>query len=123
MRWLVECGLVDLEFKGAKFTWRNNRREDQFIMERIDMAFANPKWRELHDQTMVFVEVAVGSNHNLLTLNTYVPLEKVGKPFRFESFWVTDEDCSNVIDARSCTHAKIVSKNGAVRNLGISGFK
>ncbi|KAG5536301.1 hypothetical protein RHGRI_023918 [Rhododendron griersonianum] len=35
------CGLVDLEFKGPKFTWRNNRSEDSFIMERIDMGFAN----------------------------------------------------------------------------------
>ncbi|KAF7133357.1 hypothetical protein RHSIM_Rhsim09G0070000 [Rhododendron simsii] len=94
---LSDCGLVDLDFKGPKFTWRNNRSGDDFIMERIDMAFANSKWRELHEQAMVFVEAAVGSDHNPLILNTSVPLDKVGKPFKFESFWVTDEECKEVV--------------------------
>ncbi|KAH7855899.1 hypothetical protein Vadar_030351 [Vaccinium darrowii] len=92
-----DCGLVDLEFKGPKFTWRNNRSGDKFIMERLDMAFANSKWRELHDKAMVFIEPAIGSDHNPLILNTDVPLNKVGKPFRFESFWVTEEGCKAVI--------------------------
>ncbi|KAG5527030.1 hypothetical protein RHGRI_028084 [Rhododendron griersonianum] len=52
---ISDCGLVDLEFKGPKFTWRNNREEESFIMERIDMAFADSKWRELHEHAMVFV--------------------------------------------------------------------
>ncbi|KAF7149419.1 hypothetical protein RHSIM_Rhsim03G0083500 [Rhododendron simsii] len=91
------CGLVDLEFKGPKFTWRNNRSEESFIMERIDMGFANSKWRELYEHAMVFVEVAVGSDHNPLILNTEIPLNKVGKPFRFESFWLSDEECSLVV--------------------------
>lgn len=42
---LCDCSLVDLEFKGPKFTWRNNRSNGNFIMERIDMAFANAEWR------------------------------------------------------------------------------
>ncbi|KAF7146318.1 hypothetical protein RHSIM_Rhsim04G0150700 [Rhododendron simsii] len=97
-----ECGLVDLEFKGPKFTWRNNRRGDDFIMERIDMAFANAKWRELHEQAMVFVEAAIESDHNPLLLNTVEALNKVGKPFKFESFWVTEEDCKEVVSEVWC---------------------
>lgn len=82
---LRDCSLVDLEFKGPKFTWRNNRSNGNFIMERIDMAFANAEWRELHDQAMGFVEAAIGSDdsdHNPLVLNTSFPLGKVGKPFQ-----------------------------------------
>ncbi|KAG5535869.1 hypothetical protein RHGRI_023591 [Rhododendron griersonianum] len=94
---LSACGLVDLEFKGPKFTWRNNRSDSSFIMERIDMAFANSGWRELYEHAMIFVEPAVGSDHNPLTLNTDVPFNKVGKPFRFESFWLSDDECSLVI--------------------------
>lgn len=94
---LRDCGLVDLEFKGPKFTWRNNRKEGGLIMERIDMAFANAEWRELHDQAMGFVEAAVGSDHNPLLLHTSRPLGKVGKPFRFESFWTSEAECKTVI--------------------------
>lgn len=94
---LTDCGLVDLGFKGPKFTWRNNQSGDSFIMERIDMAFANSQWRESHEHAMVFVEPAIGSDHNPLILNTDVPLNKVGKPFKFESFWVTEEECKEVV--------------------------
>ncbi|KAG5517160.1 hypothetical protein RHGRI_037799 [Rhododendron griersonianum] len=94
---ISSCGLVDLEFKGPKFTWRNNRREDAFIMERIDMAFANADWREMHEHAMVLVEAAIGSDHNPLILNTTPTPNKVGKPFKFESFWVTDEECKRVV--------------------------
>ncbi|KAH7861946.1 hypothetical protein Vadar_032900 [Vaccinium darrowii] len=94
---ITDCGLVDLEFKGPKFTWRNNRSGENFIMERLDMAFANSKWREIHDKAMVFIEPAIGSDHNPLVLNTEVPSNEVGKPFRFESFWVTEEGCNTVI--------------------------
>lgn len=66
-------------------------------MERIDMAFANFKWREIYDKAMVFVEPAIGSDHNPLVLNTDVPLNKVGKPFKFESYWVTEDGCKEVI--------------------------
>ncbi|KAH7837746.1 hypothetical protein Vadar_017480 [Vaccinium darrowii] len=95
---ISDCGLVDLEFKGPRFTWRNSCSGDSFIMERIDMAFANSKWRELYDKAMVFVEPAIGSDHNPLILNTNVPLNKVGKPFRFESFWVTKDGCRIVVE-------------------------
>ncbi|KAH7848430.1 hypothetical protein Vadar_002675 [Vaccinium darrowii] len=96
---LNSCGLVDLEFKGPKFTWRNNRVGRDLIMERIDMAFAESKWRELYDKALVFVEPAIGSDHNPLILNTEFPLQKVGRPFKFESFWTTEEDCRGIISA------------------------
>ncbi|KAH7863586.1 hypothetical protein Vadar_019513 [Vaccinium darrowii] len=95
---ITDCGLVDLEAKGPRYTWRNNRSGENFIMERIDMAFTNASWRELYDQAMVFVEATIGSDHNPLVLDTNAPLNKVGKPFRFESFWVTEDECKGVID-------------------------
>ncbi|KAH7855457.1 hypothetical protein Vadar_025073 [Vaccinium darrowii] len=94
---ITDCGLVDLESKGPRFTWRTNRSGENFIMERIDMVFPNTKWRELHDKAMVFVEPAIGSDHNPLLLNTKFPLNKVGKPFRFESYWVTVDGYKEVI--------------------------
>lgn len=61
------------------------------------MAFANSKWRELFDQALVFVDIAVGSDHNPLILNTQSPLNIVGKPFKFESLWTTEEECREII--------------------------
>lgn len=61
------------------------------------MAFANAQWRELHDKAMVFVEATIGLDHSPLILNTEEPLNEVGKPFKFESFWVTEEECKEVV--------------------------
>ncbi|KAH7862901.1 hypothetical protein Vadar_010843 [Vaccinium darrowii] len=94
---ISDSGLIELEFKGPKFTWRNNRQGGDFIMERIDMAFASAEWQECYDKAMVFVEPAIGSDHNPLVLNTEVPLEKVGKPFKFESFWIMEDGCTDVV--------------------------
>ncbi|KAF7154196.1 hypothetical protein RHSIM_Rhsim01G0175200 [Rhododendron simsii] len=94
---LNDCGLVDLECKGPRFTWRNNRTDGDFIMERIDMAFANVEWRVLFETALDFVEAAVGSDHNPLLLNTNYSLNKVRRPFRFESLWTTEEECQNII--------------------------
>lgn len=66
-------------------------------MKCIDMAFANAEWRELHEHAVVLVEAAIGSDHNPLLLNTLPPRNKVGKPFKFESFWVMDGECKGVI--------------------------
>lgn len=51
---------------------------------------------------LVFVETAIGSDHNPLLLNTSEALNKVGKPFKFESFWVTDEECKEVVSEGWC---------------------
>lgn len=61
------------------------------------MAFANVEWRELHEHAVVLVEAVIGSDHNPLLLNSLPPRNKVGKPFKFESFWVTDGECKGVI--------------------------
>ncbi|KAG5543002.1 hypothetical protein RHGRI_015929 [Rhododendron griersonianum] len=46
---------------------------------------------------MVLAEVAVGSDHNPLLLNTDLSLNKVKKPFKFESFWTTEENCKQIV--------------------------
>ncbi|KAG5528802.1 hypothetical protein RHGRI_029458 [Rhododendron griersonianum] len=101
---LNDCGLVDLEFKGPKFTWRNNRAAGDLIMERIDMAFANANWREEFDQAIVFVEAAIGSDHNPLILNTSFPLNKV------------------VVDHRRGRHSRLLSDVLVAIKLGEVGI-
>ena len=33
---LLQCGLVDLGFRGYRFTWRNGRYGAAFVEERLD---------------------------------------------------------------------------------------
>ncbi|KAK4270527.1 hypothetical protein QN277_023554 [Acacia crassicarpa] len=42
---LSDCNLMDLDFKGSKFTWCNKRLEG-IVRERIDRALGNVKFRD-----------------------------------------------------------------------------
>lgn len=39
-----QCGLIDLGFKGPKYTWSNMRRNNRLIMQRLDRGLANRSW-------------------------------------------------------------------------------
>lgn len=38
---LLHCGLVDLGFQGYRYTWRNGRRGDAWVEQRLDRAYAS----------------------------------------------------------------------------------
>ncbi|KAH7857525.1 hypothetical protein Vadar_013640 [Vaccinium darrowii] len=93
---LEDCGLMDLEFKGPRFTWRRNWQNGEVISERLNRAVANVEWRELFPFAVVFNEVMVGSDHSPIALDTNPKLAKPRKVFRFESFWTTEEECGEI---------------------------
>ena len=37
---LIQCGLVDLDYHGNKFTWGNGKHGKTFVQERLDRACA-----------------------------------------------------------------------------------
>ena len=41
---LNELELCELEAKGQRFTWMNRRKDEAFVMERLDRAFAYVEW-------------------------------------------------------------------------------
>ncbi|XP_028785741.1 uncharacterized protein LOC114741653 [Neltuma alba] len=42
---MSSCQLMDLDFKGMRFTWSNNRLEGANVKERLDRALCNGVWR------------------------------------------------------------------------------
>ncbi|KAL7246657.1 hypothetical protein ACSBR2_001707 [Camellia fascicularis] len=90
---------MDLEFKGAPFTWSNNQRGGDHVRERLDRAVATVEWRTLFPKAQVFHELLFGSDHCPVVLNCYVPLKKIPRYFKFESMWSTSPSCVDVIRA------------------------
>ena len=67
---LLHCGLVDLGFQGYRYTWRNGRRGDAFVVQQLNRACALEEWRKLYPQTKVFHTSATYSDHDPILLNT-----------------------------------------------------
>ncbi|XP_028798620.1 uncharacterized protein LOC114754051 [Neltuma alba] len=94
---LADCHLIDLGFKGAKYTWCNKRLGAAQVKERLDRAVANVEFREdFHNATVIHIE-PVGSDHHMLLMDCDFQHSRVPKMFRFEAFWAEYIDFLNVV--------------------------
>lgn len=97
---LLHCELIDLGFNGNRFTWRNGRRGDAYVQERLDRACATTKWKDIFPNSKLYHLQAAYSNHDPIMLNTqaYTQVTRKKKiPKRFEEKWASHLECENVI--------------------------
>ena len=97
---LLQCGLVDLGFKGYRFTWRNGRLMVAFVEERLDRCVATMEWRDRFSRAMVHYLAVPYFDHDpvLLDMAPSNYLQRRRRWIkRFEEKWVTHLDCENVI--------------------------
>ncbi|KAK4273760.1 hypothetical protein QN277_017095 [Acacia crassicarpa] len=91
-----DCNLIDLEFKGSKFTWCNNR-PNALVRERLDRALGNAAFRDDFDHAMVFNVEPLGSDHHALVVDCWYCEEKSPKQFKFEASWVQHEEFLQIV--------------------------
>ncbi|KAL6137675.1 hypothetical protein ACLB2K_062964 [Fragaria x ananassa] len=89
--------LIDIQFKGQKYTWSNNWPGGGLIKIRLDRGIVNTKWLERWLDTSVFHFPKLGSDHCLLIFDTEPPLDRGPKSFKFEPSWVDYAECKEVI--------------------------
>ncbi|KAK9912299.1 hypothetical protein M0R45_036169 [Rubus argutus] len=90
--------LIDVPFKGQRFTWSNNWPGDGLIMIRLDRGVVNTQWLERWPSMCVLHSPMIGSDHCPLIFESDPPFEKGPKSFKFEPMWVEDPECHEVID-------------------------
>lgn len=64
--WKTSNNLLDIPFRGVRFTWTNNREGQEVIYERIDKAFCNDSWMSRFRDVFV--------NNLLVLLSDYSPI-------------------------------------------------
>uniref|UniRef100_A0A2N9H6E1 CCHC-type domain-containing protein n=1 Tax=Fagus sylvatica TaxID=28930 RepID=A0A2N9H6E1_FAGSY len=102
---LSDLCLIPIDSKGLPFTWMNKRQGDDFVMEKLDRAFANTEWMEHFPHTVVRNLPIIRSDHGPIILDTDLPQQFRHRPFRFEWMWTTHPDCATIINsAWSKTH-------------------
>ncbi|XP_075083639.1 uncharacterized protein LOC142167374 [Nicotiana tabacum] len=97
--YINKCRLMDLGYKGSKFTWSNHRKRLKgLIIERLDHFFANEEWANLFSNATVTHLPKTYSDHKplLLNLNSFSH-EALHKPFRSENIWCTYSDFVNLV--------------------------
>ena len=77
------------------------------MIERLDRFLATVEWCELFPNYSVLHLLIYRSDHNpiIITANhSYYDMEGA-MPFKFESFWLSREDCREVVEKAWNTHA------------------
>lgn len=97
LQFMEDNALWDLGFKGQKFTWRRIRYGEVLVQERLDRALVNEDWIKTWPEASVGHGTQMGSDHCPLSL-LLSPKQALGpKPFRFESYWIDDDQCHQII--------------------------
>ncbi|KAI7989263.1 hypothetical protein LOK49_LG13G02901 [Camellia lanceoleosa] len=97
-----DCGLVDLGYVGAKFTWCNHR-QDGLVRERLDRGLATASWMRVFPHAKVLHLVCTTSDHVLILLDVEghksTPCNQGWRSpiYRFEAMWLREEECEDIV--------------------------
>lgn len=62
--------MVEINFKGRRWTWTNNRKGDGYIEERLDLVFGSDAWNVENEKAEVQHLVLHSSDHSMILLDT-----------------------------------------------------
>ena len=93
------CGLWDIGFVGPRFIWIYETRDGRQIRERLDCALTTIEWVNLFPRAKLHHLTNSASDHSplLLRLDRRVSKKKMKKLFRFESMWLKEPQCEEIV--------------------------
>lgn len=85
-RTIDECGLIELDLTGGKFTWEKSRGKKEWVRERLDQAFASASWWQKFPLCKLEVYHTIYSDHDHIQLDLCsISLSRKKFRFRFEN--------------------------------------
>ncbi|XP_010463046.1 PREDICTED: uncharacterized protein LOC104774305 [Camelina sativa] len=99
--WIISESLIDMGFRGNKFTWRRGKIAQHFVAKRLDRvlccAQARIKWQEAIVSHLPFL----ASDHApvYVQLSPMVDRDPRRRPFRFEAAWLSHGSFKELLEA------------------------
>ena len=96
-----QCGFQEVGFIGLKFTWLYQRADGTQIRERLDRTLATKDWIDLFPTAKLYHLSSSASDHSPLSLHLVKKKrqKKIKKSFQFESMWLKDSRCEDIVIA------------------------
>lgn len=94
------CRLRDFGYVGSDYTWNRRLRSRGWVRERLDRALESTDWATVFLLPKLYHLSNSVSGHSILVLKeTSLPRQqwRHSRLFRFESKWLVDERCKNVV--------------------------
>ncbi|XP_074278466.1 uncharacterized protein LOC141602056 [Silene latifolia] len=100
--WKNKNCLMDIPFKGPKFTWCNNRESSQRIYERIDKGYASVDWISFFPNTFIKHLPIQISDHAPIIIDTNMTMPMKRKVYRLEAWCFNYEECGVIVKQNWC---------------------
>ena len=84
--WKMALNLQDIPFSGPRFTWSNNREEDQLLMECLDRGYASTEWLQLYPQAYIRNLPIIHSDHGPILLQITPIHFAARRPYQIENW-------------------------------------
>ncbi|KAM7273903.1 hypothetical protein ACFE04_028567 [Oxalis oulophora] len=84
---------------GPRFTWKNNRKGEAEVFEKLDRVVSNDRWSAMFPNAVVVNIASSISDHLPIMLNTekLTGWQRRVKGFEFENFWADNVNCLKII--------------------------
>ncbi|XP_021770735.1 uncharacterized protein LOC110734917 [Chenopodium quinoa] len=96
------CSLHDLGFKGSIFTWERGNTMETFVRERLDRFLASEErcllFSDFEVTNMPIFKVNSDHAPIIMSIVKKGPDSYSGNAFKFESLWLSNENCGSVIE-------------------------
>jgi hypothetical protein len=91
---ISNLGLVEIPFKGRKFTWSNMQADP--LLEKLDWLVSSASWTNSYPFTIASSLVKPTSDHNpcVISIGTKIPKAKI---FRFENYWMSHDSFQDIV--------------------------
>ncbi|KAK9734368.1 hypothetical protein RND81_04G135100 [Saponaria officinalis] len=94
--WKLAMNLVDIPFKGPRFTWCNKRKGEDRLYERLDKAYASHDWFTMYSDVGVFHHPIQISDHAPIEIDFTLNRLQGKRPYRIEAW---NLDCTDYMEA------------------------
>ncbi|XP_074290191.1 uncharacterized protein LOC141616929 [Silene latifolia] len=95
--WKINNQLVDIPFKGPRFTWCNNRKGSKRVYERLDRALGSKDWLMLFPETGIKHYPIQISDHAPIELDLHLTRNKSNKPYKVDAWVLEYDECICII--------------------------
>ncbi|KAK9006996.1 hypothetical protein V6N11_019324 [Hibiscus sabdariffa] len=96
-KFLDQTYLMEIPSSGGSFTWSNQRCNEESILEKLDRILSSLEWSFLFPKAISIINVAIASDHSPIILLVNGVAKKSKKYFKFESRWLIEKECSQVV--------------------------
>ncbi|XP_074318689.1 uncharacterized protein LOC141655512 [Silene latifolia] len=97
--WKASHRLLDIPFKGPKYTWCNNRDNGARIYERLDKGYGSQDWYDIFSNTAILHLPIQISDHAPIIIDTNLIMENGRRPYKIETWNFNYIECMSLIQS------------------------